>query len=140
MVPGQLVAPGFYIPRSGENLAGADVEAASLATLMSLQGSTSAHVHNIAFHGIPSSPTHQHDPDTPTGFSRIQSTYTSPAPTASPSRPVHVRVRGKRAVRRLDQDAGNVSLSSDDNITFDTTTSSTSRRRPGHGDDSHTTR
>jgi len=66
----------FYIPRSGEDLAGRRCRGGQPATLMSLQGSTSAHVHNIAFHGIQFSYATNTIPNTPTGFSEIQATYT----------------------------------------------------------------
>ncbi|HYS38815.1 MAG TPA: right-handed parallel beta-helix repeat-containing protein [Pseudonocardiaceae bacterium] len=110
----------FYIPRSGENLASADVEAASLSTLMSLQGSTSAHVHSIAFQGIQFSYATNTIPNTPTGFSEIQATYTITGSNGFAVQGLCTFVSGGTCpYGAWTKMAANVSLTSDDNITFD---------------------
>ncbi len=66
----------FYIPRSGENLATADVEAPALQTLLTTDGDPANEAHNITFQGIQFSYANYTVPDTGTGFSEIQATYT----------------------------------------------------------------
>jgi hypothetical protein len=66
----------FYIPRSGENLGTADVEAASLQTLLTTDGNPAARPHGIVFQGIQFSYAGYTVPNTGTGFSEIQATYT----------------------------------------------------------------
>jgi hypothetical protein len=60
----------YYIPRSGEDLSKADVEAAALETLMS-----GKNVANVGFKGIQFSYATWLGPNTGTGFSEIQATY-----------------------------------------------------------------
>ncbi|HEY4460304.1 MAG TPA: right-handed parallel beta-helix repeat-containing protein [Pseudonocardiaceae bacterium] len=66
----------YYIPRSGENLANADVEAANLQTLLSIHGSATASISHLGFQGIQFSYATDTTPNTSTGFSEIQATYT----------------------------------------------------------------
>ena len=66
----------FYIPRSGENLGSADVEAPAIQTLLTTDGNASAVPHHIGFQGIQFSYANYTDPNTGTGFSEIQATYT----------------------------------------------------------------
>jgi hypothetical protein len=65
----------FYQPRSGENLATADVEAPVLEKLVDGRGTASAPVHNIVFRGLQFSYATWLGPNTTTGFSEIQATY-----------------------------------------------------------------
>jgi hypothetical protein len=65
----------YYLPRSGENLATADVEAPSVSTLVASDGNASAPVHNVGFIGIQFSYANYTTSNTGTGFSEIQATY-----------------------------------------------------------------
>jgi hypothetical protein len=65
----------FYMPRSGENLATADVEAPALEKLLDGQGTQTAPVHNLVFQGLQFSYATWLGPNTTTGFSEIQATY-----------------------------------------------------------------
>lgn len=65
----------YYIPRSGEDLATADVEAPMLESLVIGNGTTSSPVHNIIFDGIQFSYATWLGPSTGTGFSEIQANY-----------------------------------------------------------------
>jgi len=65
----------YYIPRTGENLATADVEAPRLETLISGNGTPSAPIHNLVFDGIQFSYATWLGPNTGDGFSEIQANY-----------------------------------------------------------------
>ena len=65
----------YYTPRHGEDLAHADVEAPVLETLVELQGSSSAPVNHITFHGITFAYAAWNEPSGPEGFSEIQANY-----------------------------------------------------------------
>lgn len=65
----------FYVPRPGEDLATADVEAPVLQTLISGRGTESAPVHNIIFKGIQFSCATWLFPSSDEGFSEIQANY-----------------------------------------------------------------
>ncbi|MFE9610049.1 right-handed parallel beta-helix repeat-containing protein [Streptomyces sp. NPDC006012] len=62
----------YYLPRHGENLARADVEAAAAEKLVDGQGTAADPVHDIAFRGLRFSYATWLSPNTPTGFSEIQ--------------------------------------------------------------------
>ena len=110
----------YYIPRSGENLATADVEAASLQTLMSVQGTTSAQVHDIEFQGIQFSYGTYTVPDTSTGFSEIQATYTISGSNGYAVQGLCTFVSGGTCpYGAWTKMPGNVVVGNDDNITFD---------------------
>jgi hypothetical protein len=66
----------YYIPRKGQDMARADVEAPVLQTLVSGWGTQSAPVHNIVFSGIQFSYATWLQPSSPEGFSEIQANYT----------------------------------------------------------------
>lgn len=66
----------YYLPRKGENLARADVEAAQAEKLIDGQGTASAPVHDIAFRGLQFSYATWLTPSRPEGFSEIQAGYT----------------------------------------------------------------
>jgi hypothetical protein len=66
----------YAIPRAGQNLTTADVEAPVLETLVSGSGSASSPIHDITFSGIQFSYATWLLPDTGEGFSEIQANYT----------------------------------------------------------------
>jgi hypothetical protein len=70
----------YYIPRKGQDMGHADVEAPVLQTLVSGDGTAAAPVHNIAFSGIQFSYATWLQPSTPEGFSEIQANYTITGP------------------------------------------------------------
>ncbi|HZR42876.1 MAG TPA: right-handed parallel beta-helix repeat-containing protein [Ktedonobacteraceae bacterium] len=65
----------YYIPRSGEDLATADVEAPMLESLVTGTGTASSPVHNIIFDGIQFSYATWLGSNTGDGFSEIQANY-----------------------------------------------------------------
>ncbi|MFI0821628.1 right-handed parallel beta-helix repeat-containing protein [Streptomyces sp. NPDC021098] len=65
----------YYLPRSGEDLTTADVEAPSLDTLMASSGKASDVPSRIGFQGIQFSYANYTTTNTGTGFSEIQATY-----------------------------------------------------------------
>jgi len=72
----------YYVPRPGENLRTADVEAARLETLVSLAGTAAEPVHNIVFSGVQFAYATYLRPSGPEGFSEIQANYTLTGPHA----------------------------------------------------------
>jgi hypothetical protein len=66
----------YYIPRPGEDMSTADVEVPTLPALVRGAGTVSNPIHNIAFTGIQFSYATWTQPETPTGYSEIQSGYT----------------------------------------------------------------
>ncbi|MFC8514545.1 fibronectin type III domain-containing protein [Streptomyces sp. NPDC057257] len=66
----------YYLPRKGEDLARADVEAAAAEKLVEGRGTADAPVHDIAFRGIRFSYATWLTPSRPEGFSEIQAGYT----------------------------------------------------------------
>src|SRR6266545_2507265 len=66
----------FYIPRPGEDLGTAEVEAPVLETLLSGSGTTSSPLHDVTFAGIQFSYATWLLPSTGEGFSEIQANYT----------------------------------------------------------------
>ncbi|MFJ6081294.1 fibronectin type III domain-containing protein [Streptomyces sp. NPDC092369] len=66
----------YYLPREGENLARADVEAAAAEQLVDGRGTADAPVHDLAFRGIRFSYATWLTPSRPEGFSEIQAGYT----------------------------------------------------------------
>lgn len=65
----------YYIPRSGQDLTTADVEAPSLDTLVATSGKASDEPSHIGFQGIQFSYANYTTSNTGTGFSEIQATY-----------------------------------------------------------------
>lgn len=65
----------YYVPRAGEDLKTADVEAPKLQALVTGQGSAASPIHNIVFRGIRFEYATWLDPDTPEGFSEIQANF-----------------------------------------------------------------
>ena len=110
----------YYIPRGGENLATADVEAANLQTLLSIHGSASAPIHNIGFQGIQFSYATDTTPNTPAGFSEIQATYTITGDTGYKTQGLCTFVSGGTCpYGNWTKMPGNVSLGYDTGIHFD---------------------
>jgi hypothetical protein len=110
----------YYIPRGGENLAGADVEAAALQTLLSIHGSSSAPIHNVGFQGIQFSYATDTTPNTTTGFSEIQATYTITGDTGYATQGLCTYVSGGTCpYGDWTKMPGNVSLGYDNDIHFD---------------------
>lgn len=66
----------YYLPRDGEDLAGADVEAAAAEKLVDGRGTAAEPVHDIAFRGVRFSYATWLTPSRPEGFSEIQAGYT----------------------------------------------------------------
>lgn len=110
----------YYIPRSGENLSTADVEAASLQTLMSVTGSTSAQAHDITFRGIQFSYGTDTVPNTGTGFSEIQATYQITGTNAWQTQGLCTFVSGGTCpYGNWTKMPGNVTVDNDNNVIFD---------------------
>ncbi|HEX4704689.1 MAG TPA: right-handed parallel beta-helix repeat-containing protein [Pseudonocardiaceae bacterium] len=110
----------YYIPRTGETLSSADVEAANLSTLMSVHGTPSAQVHDIAFHGIQFSYATDTTPNTGTGFAEIQATYTITGTNGFATQGLCTFVSGGTCpYGNWTKMPGNVNLGDDNNITFD---------------------
>jgi hypothetical protein len=79
--PGEFYLDGsahtlYYIPRRGENMGTADVEAPVLQALARGAGSPSAPIHDVTFSNLQFSYATWLQPSTPEGFSEIQSNYT----------------------------------------------------------------
>lgn len=66
----------YYIPRPGQNMPSADVEAPHLETLISGSGTPRQPIHNITFRGLQFSFATWLRPSTPEGFSEVQAGYT----------------------------------------------------------------
>jgi hypothetical protein len=66
----------YYVPRPGEDLARADVEAPAVESLIEASGTADAPVHNLVFRGLQFSYATWLRPSTPEGFSEIQANYT----------------------------------------------------------------
>jgi hypothetical protein len=65
----------YYIPRSGQNMATADVEAPAIESLVTGNGTASSPIHNVVFDGLQFSYATWLGPNTGTGFSEIQANY-----------------------------------------------------------------
>ncbi|MEV0091429.1 fibronectin type III domain-containing protein [Streptomyces sp. NPDC050738] len=66
----------YYLPRKGEDLRRADVEAAAAEKLIDGRGTAAAPVHDVAFQGLQFSYATWLTPSQPEGFSEIQAGYT----------------------------------------------------------------
>jgi len=85
--PGQFYfdRPGrtlYYVPRPGEDLAKADVEAPLLETLIAAEGTADSPVHDLVFSGLQFSYAAWLGASSPEGFSEIQANYTLTGPHA----------------------------------------------------------
>lgn len=72
----------YYVPRTGEDLAKADVEAPVLETLLIAEGTAGEPVHDVVFSGIQFSYAAWSGASGPEGFSEIQANYTLTGPRA----------------------------------------------------------
>lgn len=70
----------YYLPRTGEDLSRADVEAAAAEKLVDGRGTRSAPLHDIAFQGLQFGYATWLTPSGPEGFSEIQAGYTLTGP------------------------------------------------------------
>ncbi|MGW3656782.1 right-handed parallel beta-helix repeat-containing protein [Streptomyces sp. NPDC005151] len=71
----------YYLPRKGEDIRRADVEAASAEKLVEGRGTAAAPVHDVAFRGLQFSYATWLTPSGSEGFSEIQAGYTITGPT-----------------------------------------------------------
>ncbi|WP_063770710.1 fibronectin type III domain-containing protein [Streptacidiphilus carbonis] len=110
----------YYIPRAGEKLTQADVEAPVLQTLVSGQGTAAAPVHDIGFTGIQFSYATWLTPSTPEGFSEIQADYTVTGATGYATQGLCQFIAGGTCpYGDWTQLPGNVSFSHDTGISFE---------------------
>lgn len=110
----------YYIPRGGQNLAKADVEAANLQTLLSIHGSASAPVTHLGFQGIQFSYATDTTPNTPAGFAEIQATYTITGDTGYKTQGLCTYIAGGTCpYGNWTKMPGNVSVGYAKNIHFD---------------------
>ena len=65
----------FYTPRRGEDMQQADVETPLIETLLSIDGTEAAPVHDVTVRGLTFSYAGWQEPSTPEGFSEIQANY-----------------------------------------------------------------
>ncbi|MFD9563895.1 fibronectin type III domain-containing protein [Streptomyces sp. NPDC059994] len=70
----------YYLPRTGEDLSRADVEAAAAEKLVDGRGTRAAPLHDIAFQGLQFGYATWLTPSGPEGFSEIQAGYTITGP------------------------------------------------------------
>ena len=66
----------YYIPRAGQNMTTADVEAPTLQTLVEGSGTAAHPIHDVSFQGIQFSYATWLQPSTTEGFSEVQAGYT----------------------------------------------------------------
>ncbi|HEX4705895.1 MAG TPA: right-handed parallel beta-helix repeat-containing protein, partial [Pseudonocardiaceae bacterium] len=118
----------YYVPKAGESIATADVEAPVLEKLVDGNGTASAPVHNIVFTGIQFSyatwlgPSF-HGQGSSDGFSEIQANYQVTGPTGAASQglchvPPPTYTKGTCPFGAWTQIPGNVSMTFDQNVQF----------------------
>jgi hypothetical protein len=109
----------YYIPRPGEDLANADVEAPVLQQLVVGAGTESAPVHNIVFSGVQFAYATWLRPSTGDGFNEIQANYTLTGPHGYDQQGLCQFVDGGTCpYGAWTKEPGNVSFSYDSNIQF----------------------
>jgi hypothetical protein len=109
----------YYIPRPGENMNTADVEAAALQTLVTGSGSPTAPIHDIAFDNLQFSYATWLQPSTPDGFSEIQSNYTLVGKGAFATEGLcKLRPHGTCPYGAWTKEPGNIQFSYDRNLSF----------------------
>ncbi|TML23370.1 MAG: right-handed parallel beta-helix repeat-containing protein, partial [Actinobacteria bacterium] len=112
----------YYVPRSGENLATADVEAPVLEKLVDGNGSATTPVQHIVFNGIQFSYATWLGPNSGDGFSEIQATYQVTGPDGAARQALcdvaPASVHGTCPYAAWTQTPANVSFSFDQHIQF----------------------
>ncbi|HEY3866793.1 MAG TPA: fibronectin type III domain-containing protein [Actinocrinis sp.] len=109
----------YYIPRPGENLSRADVEAPVLQQLVTGDGTQTAPVHDITFSGIQFAYATWLEPSTGEGFSEVQANYTMTGTDAYATQGLCQFIAGGTCpYGDWTQEPGNVSFSYDSDISF----------------------
>ncbi|HTV62796.1 MAG TPA: fibronectin type III domain-containing protein [Verrucomicrobiae bacterium] len=109
----------YYVPRPGEDLATADVEAPVLQKLISGEGTEDAPVHNIIFKGLQFSHATWLFPCSDEGFSEIQANYMVTGPDGYATQGLGDLVpNGQKPFGDWTKTPGNVSFSYDHQIQF----------------------
>jgi hypothetical protein len=109
----------YYVPRLGEKLATADVEAPLVETLISGEGAAAAPIHDIAFTNIQFSYAAWLRPSGPEGFSEIQANYTLTGPRAWATQGLcKLAPNGECPYGAWTKEPGNVSFRNGHNIQF----------------------
>ena len=109
----------YYIPRPGENMETADVEAPVLQSLVTGAGTSSSPVHDIVFSNLQFSYATWLQADTPNGLSEIQANYTIVGKDAYATEGLcRVKPHGTCPFGAWTKEPGNVQFSFDRNISF----------------------
>jgi Fibronectin type III domain/Right handed beta helix region len=109
----------YYVPRAGEDLATADVEAPVLEKLISGDGTESAPIHNIIFKGLQFSYATWLYPCSNEGFSEIQANYMVTGPEGYATQGLGDLVpNGQQPFGAWTKTSGNVSFGYDHQIQF----------------------
>jgi Fibronectin type III domain/Right handed beta helix region len=111
----------YYVPRPGEDLTKADVEAPVLETLISGQGTEGKPIHNIVFSGLQFSYATWLVPSGKEGFSEIQANYTLTGQGANQTQAlcdISADVKGTCPFGAWTRTPGNVTFAYDTAIQF----------------------
>jgi hypothetical protein len=112
----------YYVPRSGENMATADVEAPVLEKLVDGNGTPTSPIHHIVFSGIQFSYATWLGPSGPDGFSEIQANYQVTGPNGAARQGLcdvaPAGHEGDCPYAAWTQAPANVSLTFDQNVQF----------------------
>ena len=109
----------YYIPRPGEDMATADVEAPALQSLVEGAGSARSPIHNIAFSNLQFSYATWLQPDSRQGFSEVQSGYSLTGPHGYSTEGLcQYAPHGTCPYGAWTKEPGNVQFSYDKNLSF----------------------
>jgi len=112
----------YYVPRSGENMATADVEAPFLEKLIDGNGTATSPIHHVVFNGIQFSYATWLGPNGGDGFSEIQANYQVTGPTGAARQGLcdvpPAGHHGDCPYAAWTQAPANVSLTFDQNVQF----------------------
>jgi hypothetical protein len=109
----------YYIPRPGEDMRTADVEAPALDALIEGHGTAGSPIHNITFSGLQFSYATWLQPGTPVGFSEIQAGYTITEPNGYATQGLcHLVPHGTCPYGAWTKEPGNVEFSYDRNMSL----------------------
>ena len=109
----------YYIPRPGEDMDTADVEAPDMQTLVQGSGSANAPIHNITFSNLQFSYATWMQPSTPAGFSEIQANFTLTGSRAYSTQGLcHLVPHGTCPYGDWTKEPGSVQFSYDQNLMF----------------------